>query len=262
LRRVLKIGLWDCLRGLITGVFLGEIETDYLVEFEEMISLSVSESWRTAYPGAVVGIMALENVVNPKRSDVLDKKKRELENRLRSQVSTISDLKALPVIQAYDAYYKAFRKNYHVLFQLESIALKGKSIPDVAALVEAMFVAELKNMLLTAGHDLNALELPIRLDISKGHERYVMLNGREQTLKPGDMMITDRQGIISSVMYGPDRRTRITQDTKETLFVVYAPPGVGEDQVIHHLRDIRGYIELFSPDLDVGTLETYVARGK
>lgn len=227
-----------------------------------MIALSVSDSWRTAYPGAVVGIMVLENVVNPKQSAALDNKKRELENLLRSQVSTKSDIEALPTIQAYNAYYKAFRKNYHVLFQLESIALKGKSIPDVAALVEAMFVAELKNMLLTAGHDLNALELPVRLDISKGHERYAMLNSKEQTLKPGDMIMTDNQGVISSVIYGPDRRTRITQDTNKALFVVYAPPGVGEDQVIYHLRDIREYIELFSPDLDVDTFETYIAQEK
>jgi DNA/RNA-binding domain of Phe-tRNA-synthetase-like protein len=224
-----------------------------------MISLSVSDSWRTAYPGAVVGIMVLGNVANPKKSAALDDKKRELEDLLRSRVSTKSDLEAHPVIQAYDAYYKAFRKNYHVLFQLESIALKGKSIPDVAALVEAMFAAELKNMLLTAGHDLNALELPVRLDISKGHERYTMLNGKEQSLKPGDMMMADNQGVISSVIYGPDRRTRITQDTEKALFVVYAPPGVGEDRVTRHLQDIRDYAELFSPDLDVDTLETYVA---
>jgi DNA/RNA-binding domain of Phe-tRNA-synthetase-like protein len=227
-----------------------------------MISLSVSDSWKTAYPGAVVGIMVLGNVANPKKSAALDDKKRELENLLRSQVSTKSDLEALPIIQAYSTYYKAFRKNYHVLFQLESVALKGKSLPDVAALVEAMFAAELKNMLLTAGHDLNALELPVRLDISKGHEQYVMLNGKEQSLKPGDMMMADNQGIISSVIYGPDRRTRIKQDTKKALFVVYAPPGVGEDQVTHHLQDIRDYVELFSPDLDVDTFETYVAQEK
>ena len=227
-----------------------------------MISFSVSESWRIAYPGAVVGMTVLANVANPQKSGVLNDKKREVENLLRSQVSTKSDLEVHPIIQAYSAYYKAFRKSYHVLFQLESIALKGKSIPGVSALVEAMFAAELKNMLLTAGHDLKAIELPITLDISKGHERYIMLNGKEQSLKHGDMMMTDSRGIISSVIYGPDRRTRITKDTKNTLFVVYAPPGVGEDHVIQHLRDIKEYIELFSPEVNVDSFETYIAREK
>jgi hypothetical protein len=44
----------------------------------------------------------------------------------------------------------------------------------VAALVEAMFIAEVKNMLLTAGHDLDAVQLPITLDVSKGDGRYIL----------------------------------------------------------------------------------------
>jgi DNA/RNA-binding domain of Phe-tRNA-synthetase-like protein len=226
-----------------------------------MITLSVSEAWRITYPGAVVGMMVLEEVANPRKSDALDCRKRELESLLRSQITARSDLEALPVIQAYSGYYKAFRKSYHVLFQLESVALKGKPIPDVAALVEAMFAAELKNKLLTAGHDLDAVELPLRLGISKGHERYALLSGREQTLKPGDMMMADGQGVISSVLYGPDNRTRITQATKKALFVVYAPPGIGEGPVVGHLQDISEYAGLFSPGLRVDTLETFVARG-
>ncbi len=227
-----------------------------------MFSLSVSRSWKAAYPGAVVGIMVLKNAANPNKSDALESRKRELENLLRSQFSAKSELAALPIIQAYAAYYKAFRKNYHVLFQLESIALKGKSIPSVVPLVEAMFMAELKNWLLTAGHDLNALELPVTLDISKGHEQYTMLNGKEQSLKPGDMIMADKLGTISSVIYGPDRRTRITQETKNPLFVDYAPPGVGEDRVIRHLQDVKEYIELFSPEAYVDSLETFIARKK
>jgi len=230
------------------------------MDAEKVFFLFVSRSWRTAYPGAVVGIMALKNLANPKKSDTLESKKRELEDLLRSQFSTKSELAALPIILAYTAYYKTFRKSYHVLFQLDSIALKGKSIPSVIPLVEAMFIAELKNRLLTAGHDLNALELPVTLDISKGDERYTMLNGKEQSQKPGDMIMSDNQGTISSVIYGPDRRTRITQETKNPLFVVYAPPGVGEGLVIRHLQDIKEYIELFSPEVYVDSFETFVAQ--
>ncbi len=57
-------------------------------------------------------------------------------------------------LPAYASYYRAFDKTYHVLGQLKSVAVKGKAIPSVAALVEAMFIAELHNGLLTAGHDL------------------------------------------------------------------------------------------------------------
>jgi len=225
-----------------------------------MIDFHVSGSWLRAYSGAVVGTMLVENIHNRPNSAELKKVKIELENHIRTQFNSRDGLQAQPVLQAYQAYYKLFQKNYHVLFQLESIALKGKSIPDVNALVESMFMAELKNMLLTAGHDFNSIEAPITLDIAEGTESAVLLNGKEQVLKAGDMIMSDARGIISSVIYGPDGRTRITDQTVSAFFVVYCPPGVGREKVETHLLDIKTNIDLFSPDAEMISLETIVAE--
>ena len=219
----------------------------------------VSEAWKRAYPGAAVGVLVVRNVLNPQRHASLDKRKEELEDRLRSRFSTYdrAALKALPTIQAYNAYYKHYKKTYHVQLQLESVVFKGKPIPRVAALVEVMFVAELKNLLLTAGHDLDAVQMPVKLDVAEGSERYIRLNGQEQELKPGDMMIADAQGVISCVLYGPDRRTRITPETRQALFTIYAPPGIGEQAVHDHLQDIQANVLLVAPQADVELLEVY-----
>jgi DNA/RNA-binding domain of Phe-tRNA-synthetase-like protein len=219
----------------------------------------VSEAWKTAYPGAAVGILVMRNVANPDHHPELDRRKEELENQLRSRFSDPhgTALAALAPIQAYNAYFKRYKKTYHVQLQVESVALKGRSLPRVAALVEAMFMAELKNLLLTAGHDLATIQMPVRLDVSNGTERYILLNGQEQVLKPGDMMMADAQGVISSVLYGPDRRTRITSDTRQVLFAVYAPPGIGEQAVYQHLQDIQANVMLVAPEVEVESLEVY-----
>jgi DNA/RNA-binding domain of Phe-tRNA-synthetase-like protein len=219
----------------------------------------VSEAWKTAYPGAAVGVLAMRNVINPEHHVALDKRKEELENQLRSRFSDYdrAALKALPTIQAYDAYYKRYKKTYHVRLQLESVIFKGKAIPGVAGLVEAMFMAELKNLLLTAGHDLEALQVPVQIDVAEGSERYIRLSGQEQELKPGDMMIADAQGVMSSVLYGPDRRTRITSKTRQVFFTVYAPPGIGQQAVRDHLHDIQANVLLFAPNANVELLEAY-----
>ena len=222
----------------------------------------VSEAWRNVYPGAAVGILMMRDVDNPDNCPVLDRHKIELENQLRTRFAHCdrADLKALAPIQAYSAYFKRNKKSYHVLLQLESVALKRRPIPRVAALVEAMFMAELKNLLLTAGHDAEAVRTPVRLDIADGDEVYVRLNGREQTLKRGDMMMTDAQGVISSVLYGPDRRTRITAGTRQALFAVYAPPGIGGQAVYQHLEDIETNVLLVAPEAEVAMLNVYEAR--
>jgi DNA/RNA-binding domain of Phe-tRNA-synthetase-like protein len=120
-----------------------------------------------------------------------------------------------------------------------------------------MFMEELRNMLLTAGHDLDAVQTPLKLDAAKGNEKYTRMNGQEQVLKAGDMMIADSVAVISSVIYGPDRRTMITPATKRVLFTVYAVPGIGAQAVRQHLKGIEANIRLVSPDAQLELLEVY-----
>jgi DNA/RNA-binding domain of Phe-tRNA-synthetase-like protein len=219
----------------------------------------ISEKLRIIYPGGLIGAVLIKNVSNSGTSIELEKKKEELENALRTKYESISrsELGLTEPIKTYVNYYKRFKKTYHVLLQLESIVLKKKSIPNVAPLVETMFMAELKNLLLTAGHDMDAIRLPIRVDLSQGNERYILLNGQEKELAPGDMMMVDGIGVISCIIYGPDNRTQMTKNTKNVLFVVYAPPGINEGMLEQHLRDINQYIKIVSPDAILETLKVY-----
>ena len=220
---------------------------------------TVSESWRRIYPGAAVGILAMRHTANPEHHRVLDRQKEKLQNELRSRFGSLdrAALKDIPIIEAYNSYYKRFKKTYHVQLQLESVVFKGKPIPRVAALVEAMFMAELKNLLLTAGHDLDLLKPPVRISVADGSEKYTRINGQGQTPQPMDMFIADTKGIISTVVYGPDRRTRITSKTKRAFFTVYAPPGIGEQAVDEHLRDIQTNVLLITPEAEVELMEVY-----
>jgi DNA/RNA-binding domain of Phe-tRNA-synthetase-like protein len=223
--------------------------------------LTVTEAWKNAHPGAVVGILAMRDVVNPDHHPTLDARKAEMEGQLRSRFAGADKaaLKALPTIQAYIAYYKRFKKTYHVLLQLESIAIKGKPIPRVAGLVEAMFMAELTDLLLTAGHDLEKVEMPLKLDVSDGSERFTRINGQEQVLKPGDMIIADAQAVISSIIYGTDQRTRITPDTHQVFFSTYAPAGIGKQAVRQHLENVRDNVKIIAPEAEVMSLEVFSA---
>ena len=219
----------------------------------------VTSAWKSAFPEAHAGVLVMRDVINPAHLPELEKRKAEIEAGLRSQFSgqDRSAMSSLPILQAYNTYYRRFKKSYHVQLQLESIAWKGKSIPSVSTLVESMFMAEMKNMLLTAGHDLDALRLPLTLDVSKGTESYTLLRGDEQILKAGDMMIGDQGGVISSIIYGPDQRTQITAETRNVVFTVYAPAGIHIQAVELHLGDIRDYVMVIAPQAQVELLRVY-----
>ena len=201
----------------------------------------------------------MQCVANLPAHPALDVKKHAVTAALRERYAGYdrAALKALPVLRAYADHYRRFRKTYHIQLQLESIILKGKEIPQVATLVEAMFVAELEDLLLTAGHDLAKVQQPLRLDVAQGSEQFEPLRGEERVLKAGDMFITDTQGILSTVLEGSDHRTQITPGTQQVLFTTYAPAGIGAPMVADHLTGIEANVRLFAPDAETLALATF-----
>ena len=223
--------------------------------------LEIDPGWRETHPGASVGLIAMRGVTNPARNDHLNDLATTLETDVRSRLGTADReaIRSTPTLPAYAAYYKRWGQRYHVAMQLESVAQKGKALPRVAALVESMFIAELRNLLLTAGHDLDALELPVRLTVGTS-ESYVVPNGQETTAKVGDMVIADAGGrVLSAIITGPSDVARIGHETTAALFYTYAPPGVDSGLVDAHLDEIEHDVRLISPETAVVAREIVTA---
>ena len=219
----------------------------------------VTDAWKSAFPEAHAGVLVMKDVDNPASHAGLDLRKEALVEEIRSRYGGMvrRQLENLPSLRVYDAYFKRFKKTYHIQLQLESIVFKGKSIPSVAALVEAMFMAEVKNMALTAGHDLDTLQLPVWLDVTKGDEVYTLMRGQSQQVKPGDMIISDGTGIISNILYGPDERSRIQPGTRNVIYTTYAPAGINTQAITEHLQDIQEYVRLFAPQARTEMLQVF-----
>jgi DNA/RNA-binding domain of Phe-tRNA-synthetase-like protein len=209
--------------------------------------VEASADWLSAFPGASVGWLLMDGVSNAEQHPALDARLAELQTELRARYASAdrAALASLPVIRAYQAHYRAFGQTYHVLRQLESVAIKGRDLSSPGGtLVSAMFAAELDSLLLTAGHDVDALVPPLRVDCSRAGDRFVGINGQERVLKPGDMLIRDAEGIISAVLNGPDQRTRLSETTRRALFVTYAPAGISRADVQRHLDQLAAYVRL------------------
>jgi DNA/RNA-binding domain of Phe-tRNA-synthetase-like protein len=201
------------------------------------------------YPGALYGFQQVSGAANPRHDEELERRKLATEKELRQRFASYDRprLRELHPLDVYHRWFRSFGTAYPVQHQLESVVHKGRSIPSVAALVEAMFVAELRSLLLTAGHDLRRLHPPLRLHLAAGGEPYECINGREVALKADDIYLADEEGIVGSVLYGPDRRTALEPETEEVLFVVYALPGIQSAAVEDHLAQIVELVSLVSP---------------
>lgn len=211
--------------------------------------IEISANWKLSHPGAALGILSLRSVQAQEKSTALENKRVALERQLRDRYKGMDRQEILESTEmaAYAAYYKRFKKTYHLLLQLESIAQKDKPVPQTVAIVQAMFMAELNSFLLTAGHDLDQIQGSIKLDASNGQEIYSLLRGENVTCKSGDMVMSDSQSVFCSVIYGQDQRTRITQNTDNVLFAVYIPPGISAKAIEGHLSDLEENVNLITP---------------
>lgn len=225
------------------------MDTDRTAIPAEVPSLTVSPEWRATFPDAHVGILLVDHVRNGPPPAELVQHAQTVETQLRARYAGAAraDLASAPTLQAYIRHYRAFGQTYHVLRQLESVALKSRPLESPSALVLAMFVVELDTLLLTAGHDAEALEPPLTLDRSVAGDHFVGIGGREHALREGDMLMRDVEGIISAVIYGPDQRTRLTDQTRRALFTTYAPSGISVAELEAHLDGLAAAVALASP---------------
>ncbi len=205
-----------------------------------------------------IGILLMENVQNEASDNKLMVVRQELEEKIRSSYAGVTrgELKALHPMAVYTSYYKQYGYNYHVLHQLESV-IKGKTISRGLPLVEAMFMAEVKNMILTAGHDYDKIRTPLELKISAGDEIFKTIDGKDTRTISGDFMLADQETIISSILRGPDQRTAITENTKNVIYTVYAPVGVEKKLVKEHLKEIETYVHMISEKAVTQFMQVY-----
>lgn len=70
----------------------------------------------------------------------------------------------------------------------------------------------------------------------------------------------DSEGIISSIIYGPDQRTQITAQTRNVIFTTYAPSEVSEEAVTNDLHEIQRNVELIAPNSTVELLRVFSAN--
>ena len=215
-----------------------------------MLEYQFSPDIKKQHSDARIGILEFDGINNAASLPTLAGRKTQMEASFREKYGSFTrpDFNELPKIAAYRAYYKQFKKSYHVQLQVESIALKGKDLPKINPLVDFNFMAEMETLLLTAGHDVDKLLEPVVFDVSAEGDEIIQLNGEIRPMRPGDMIMRDAEGVRCSIIYGQDNRSPISKQTSRVLYVTYAPPGISSPMVQAHHDLLKTYMTEFFPE--------------
>jgi hypothetical protein len=81
--------------------------------------LEPSDIWKTTFPGAYVGVLVMNGVLNPAHHPGLEKRKVELEAEIRTRFvgQDRSAMLQHPILHIYERYYRRFKKTYHIQLQ-------------------------------------------------------------------------------------------------------------------------------------------------
>lgn len=204
------------------------------------MQIELTPSFHGAFRDGVFGALIAHGCANRPRATAIGPDQRRVETRLRNRFPG-NAIDTDPVAVAYASYFRRFGGRYPVVHQAKTI-IAGRPIESASALVEVMFTAELDSLVLTSGHDLRALNGSLRVDVARADEGYTKLSGKEQALRPGDMVVRDAEGIIASVAHGPDLRTRLREDSAAALFGAWCPHGIRAAAVEAHLATLAALL--------------------
>lgn len=213
------------------------------------VEIALTPAFRTAFPEGIFGALTARGCPNRLRAERLGDDKRAVETRLRQRFPG-ETIDADPVARAYAGYFRRHGARYPVVHQAKTI-LSGRPIESPSAQVEAMFTAEVDSLILTSGHDLDALQGPLWVDVARDDEVYTKINGKPQALRPGDMVVRDSAGIIACVLHGPDQRTRLRLESGAALFGAWCPVDVAPAAVEAHLAALARLLRVEWPEATV-----------
>lgn len=201
------------------------------------MKIRLREELKESYPTASFGSLVVRNVSNTSKNKALETKKKEVEDIIRKQINIEQD----SIIQRFQRYFSRWDATYPIVYQLETIKTSG-SLPQRSVLVDSMFMAELKNRILTSGHDLDTITDDLFFDVAAGGESYVKIDGETQQLKENDIILRDSKGILASVLYGPAQRATIASSTENVLYFAWSPYKLDRKKIRGHLSDIHSYL--------------------
>jgi len=221
--------------------------------------IELTQAFRDAYPGGIFGALVARGCPNRPRAAAIGSDQRIVETRLRERFPG-STIDVDPTAIAYASHFRRFGVRYPVVHQAKTI-IAGRPIQSTSALAEVMFTAELDSLVLTSGHDLLALRDSLMVDVAGAEDTYTRISGKEQVPRLGDMVVRDTQGIIASVVYGPDFRTRLQDDSGAALFGAWCPIRIPAKVIEAHLATLADLLRREWPGATVENAHILRAGG-
>lgn len=142
-------------------------------------------------------------------------------------------------VAAFDAYFAGQGLRSPLGGQIEMVRSKG--LPSGNVLVQALLLSETSTGLLMGAQDASSVRGTLVCDRAKAGESFRGMR-REVRCRPDEIVLRDEEGIIASLLQGPDHRTRLTPETKDVVFFIFSVPGITAADIQEGTEAVRSLL--------------------
>ncbi|MBU0758659.1 MAG: tryptophan--tRNA ligase [Nanoarchaeota archaeon] len=219
------------------------------------MKINITKRLLNRYPGVNYFGIEVKNMPNKKHNPRLEEKKKNIIEHVRKKVQNPKKIK---LVESDNKFFAQFGKTSPIEYQLESIK-NGKPIPIGTILKDILFMAEMKTYAMISGHDLDVCSGEFTYDLAAGGEQFLTINGRDQKIKKDDVLLYDKNQVITSHLYGPGYHDRITEKTKDVAYLFWffeKITNAEKDSIINEFTKIIDLVK--SKDAEIKIFESSI----
>ena len=217
------------------------------------IGIKITKELLKKYPNVSFKGIIVSNIENKKKDEFLEKEKEKIVQNLQKVIKNPSEIK---IIKAYNKFFKKWNKTVPIEYQLNTTIKNGK-IPIQSTLKDALFMVEMKHQCMISGHDLDALKEEIIFDINQHDNDFENIQGKIESLPPGDIILRDNEQVLTSLLHGPGYDDKIEKDTKNVLYLFWYFDKIAEKESNKYLKELSNYIKhVSSKNTKISTIDT------
>lgn len=147
---------------------------------------------------------------------------------------------ALDRIHKFEEFFEKNQFRCPLRKQWELTCSKGLPIGNAA--VQLLLLSEMSAGLLMGAQDAAAIKGPLIYDLSGNDEGFRGMRGKIRCRR-GELVLRDQEGIIASLFQGPDHRTRMTEKTRNIIFLIFAAPDINVSDVKEGVENVKQRIK-------------------
>ncbi|MDW8045285.1 MAG: phenylalanine--tRNA ligase beta subunit-related protein [Nitrososphaerota archaeon] len=201
------------------------------------------------FPDLKVLIQPIRGLKVERSNPQLEEFKEQVYKRVKEEY-TLEGLKDIKIFRLYrDFFWKIGIDPTKIRPAAEALIrriLGGKGIPQINTVVDTYNLVSINTGIALAAFDMSKLKGDLRMRFARPNERFLGI-GMDQpmVLKGCEVVVTDEDNLIAIYPYRDADFSKVTEETRDVLFMVCGVPGIDEEKLEGARRLVFDYINKF-----------------